>query len=141
MEPAEANAGIGGHATWTSTWSAYMLEYLASLVVNGTKTSSTFKMVHYNGCAKALQEKFGIVRTGEQVKNHLKTWQKKFRKICDLRGLSAANWDEDTCTITLDDEHYNNHIKVWMLSIFTCSHNMSTWKDACFVSSSAAAYN
>jgi len=73
MEPAEANAGIGGHATWISTWSAYMLEYLASLVVNGTKTSSTFKMVHYNGCAKALQEKFGIVRTGEQVKNHLKT--------------------------------------------------------------------
>ncbi|KAG2639012.1 hypothetical protein PVAP13_2NG630600 [Panicum virgatum] len=94
---------------WADTF--YMLEYLASLVVNGTKTSSTFKMVHYNGCAKALQEKFGIVRIGEQVKNHLKTWQKKFRKICDLRGLSAANWDEDTCTITLDDEHYNNHIK------------------------------
>ncbi|KAG2640394.1 hypothetical protein PVAP13_2KG090332 [Panicum virgatum] len=80
MEPAEANAGIGGHATWTSTWSAYMLEYLASLVVNGTNTSSTFKMVHYNGCAKALQEKFGIVCT-------------------------------DTCTIILDDEYYNNHIK------------------------------
>ncbi|CAD6260881.1 unnamed protein product [Miscanthus lutarioriparius] len=39
------------------------------------------------------------------------TWQKKFRKICDLRGLSAAGWDEDTFTITLDDEHYNNHIK------------------------------
>ncbi|CAN6219196.1 unnamed protein product, partial [Urochloa humidicola] len=45
------------------------------------------------------------------VKNHLKTWQKKFRKICDLRGLSGTNWNEDTCTITLDDEHYNNHIK------------------------------
>ncbi|CAN6231278.1 unnamed protein product [Urochloa humidicola] len=88
-----------------------MLEYLAGLVVNGTKTSSTYKMVHYNACAKALQEKFGIVRSGEQVKNHLKTWQKKFRKICDLRGLSAANLEEDTCTITLDDEHYNNHIK------------------------------
>ncbi|CAN6285337.1 unnamed protein product [Urochloa humidicola] len=68
-------------------------------------------MVHYNACAKALQDKFGIVRSGEQVKNHLKTWQKKFRKICDLRGLSAANWEEDTCTITLDDEHYNNHVK------------------------------
>ncbi|CAN6357892.1 unnamed protein product [Urochloa humidicola] len=88
-----------------------MLEYLATLVVNGTKTSSTFKMVHYNGCAKALHEKFVIVRTGDHVKNHLKTWQKKFRKINDLHGLSAANWDEDTCTITLDEEHYNNHIK------------------------------
>jgi 4-aminobutyrate aminotransferase-like enzyme len=98
-----------------------MLEFLATLVLNGTKTSSTLKMVHYNACAKAIQEKFGIVRTGDHVKNHLKTWQKKFRKICDLRGLSAANWDEDTCTITLDEEHYNNHIKVWMLSTSTLS--------------------
>ncbi|KAG2641054.1 hypothetical protein PVAP13_2KG144600 [Panicum virgatum] len=87
-----------------------MLSYLANLVVNGTKTSSTYKMVHYNACAKVLQEKYGIVRTGDQIKNHLKTWQKKFHRICDLRGLSAANWDEDTCTITLDVEHYNNHV-------------------------------
>jgi hypothetical protein len=36
--------------------------------------------------------------------------------------LSAANWDEDTCTITLDDEHYNNHIKVWLLSTACCPH-------------------
>ncbi|KAG0516522.1 hypothetical protein BDA96_09G010300 [Sorghum bicolor] len=92
-------SGIAGHATWAPTWSAYMLEYLANLVVSGTKTSSIFKM------------KFGIVHSGDQVKNHLKTWQKKFRKVCDLRGLSAAGWDEDTYTITLDDEHYNNHIK------------------------------
>ncbi|KAG0513774.1 hypothetical protein BDA96_10G131500 [Sorghum bicolor] len=76
----ESVSGTAGHATWAPTWSAYMLEYLANLVVSGTKTSSTFKMVHYNGCAKALQQKFGIVRSGDQVKNHLKTWQKKFRK-------------------------------------------------------------
>ena len=60
--------------------SLYMLEYLSSLVVNGTKTSSTFKMVHYNGCAKAIQEKFGIVCSGEQVKNHLKTCKRSFVK-------------------------------------------------------------
>jgi 3-hydroxy-3-methylglutaryl CoA synthase len=52
------------------------------------------------------------VRSGDQVKNHLKTRQKKFCKICDLGGLSVANWDEDTYTITLDDEHYNDNIKV-----------------------------
>lgn len=104
-------AGTGGHATWTSSWSGFMLSYLANLVVNGTKTSSTYKMVHYNACAKALQEKYVIVRSGDQIKNHLKTWQKKFCHICDLRELSAAGWDEDTCTITLDAEHYNNHVK------------------------------
>jgi hypothetical protein len=105
-----------------------MLQYLAELVVNGTKTSSTFKMVHYNACAKALKEKFGIVRTGDQVKNHLKTKQKKFRKVCELRGLSAAGWDEDTFTITLDAEHYNNHIKVhdkFLVAELYLSHNSS----------------
>ena len=123
-------AGTGGHATWTSSWSSFMLSYLANLVVNGTKTSSTYKMVHYNACAKALQEKYGIVRSGDQIKNHLKTWQKKFRHICDLRGLSAAGWDEDTCTITLDAEHYNNHVKVWkFLTLLTycllnCTHEI-----------------
>jgi hypothetical protein len=40
------------------------------------KTSKGFKKVFYNGCARALNEKFNTVRTGEQVKNHLKTWQK-----------------------------------------------------------------
>jgi hypothetical protein len=62
---AEGVSGTAGHATWAPTWSAYMLEYLANLVVSGTKTSSTFMMVHYNGCAKALQQKFGIVRSGD----------------------------------------------------------------------------
>jgi hypothetical protein len=61
------------------------------------------------------------VRSGDQVKNHLKTRHKKFCKICDLGGLSVANWDEDTYTITLDDEHYNDNIKVWMLSTYYSS--------------------
>jgi len=57
-------------------------------------------------------EKFNTMRTGEQVKNHLKTWQKRFAKITRLKKLSAALFDEDNCMITLDAEHYNNHIQV-----------------------------
>jgi hypothetical protein len=80
MDPSKASVGTSGHATWTSTWSAYMIEYLANLVVSGTKALSTYKMVHYNGCGKALQKKYGITQSSQQVKNHLKTWQISFVK-------------------------------------------------------------
>jgi len=51
----------------------------------------------------------------DQVKNHLKTWQKKWAKILKLKKLSAALFDEDNCMITLDVEHYNGHVKVKLL--------------------------
>ncbi|OEL20880.1 hypothetical protein BAE44_0018100 [Dichanthelium oligosanthes] len=44
----------------------------------------------------------GIV-ANDQIKNHLKTWQRRYLKINRLRNLSAANFDEV--------EHYNDYIK------------------------------
>ncbi|KAI5001177.1 hypothetical protein ZWY2020_011136 [Hordeum vulgare] len=37
--------------------------------------------------------------TGDQVKNHLKKWRKIWGKVVNLKNLSGALWDEDTCTI------------------------------------------
>jgi hypothetical protein len=75
-DAAEGVGGTSGHATWTSPMSAFMLSHLSDLEASGMKTSKGFKKVFYNGCARALNEKFNTVHTGEQVKNHLKTWQK-----------------------------------------------------------------
>ena len=116
MEDAVEEVGAtSGHATWTSAMSAFMLSHLADLVASGLKTSKGFKKHFYNGCARAINEKFNTIRTGDQVKNHLKTWQKKWAKIIKLKKLSGALFDEDNCMITLDDEHYNGHVKVKLL--------------------------
>ncbi|OEL15387.1 hypothetical protein BAE44_0023594, partial [Dichanthelium oligosanthes] len=45
------------------------------------------------------------------IKNHLKTWQRRYQKINRLRNLSAANFDEENFIVTLDSEHYNDYIK------------------------------
>ncbi|KAJ1262110.1 hypothetical protein BS78_02G227500 [Paspalum vaginatum] len=111
-ELAEGLGGNNGHATWTSAQSTFMLTNLANVVASGTKTSKGFKKVHLNACARALNEKFATKRTGEQIKNHLKTWSRKFAKINRLRKLSAAGWDEDNFVITLDADHYNSHVEV-----------------------------
>ncbi|EEE54402.1 hypothetical protein OsJ_01427 [Oryza sativa Japonica Group] len=107
------NSGKGRstHASWTSAMSSFMLSHLANVVAGGIRTSSGFKAVHLNACAKAVDERFNSTLTGEQIKNHLKTWQRKFSKINRLRKVSAARWDEKNFIITLDDEHYNGYIE------------------------------
>jgi len=44
--------------TWTSAMSTFMLKHLADVVASGARTSSGFKMVHYNACARALNDHF-----------------------------------------------------------------------------------
>lgn len=75
-EPVEGLGGTNGHAIWPYTMSDFMFANLANVVASGAKTSKGFKKVHLNACARAVNEKFGTMRTAEQIKNHLKTWQK-----------------------------------------------------------------
>jgi hypothetical protein len=53
---AEGQGFTNGHATWTSAMSSFMLSYLSNVVSSGERTSSGFKKVHYNSCAKAMDE-------------------------------------------------------------------------------------
>ncbi|WVZ76907.1 hypothetical protein U9M48_024826 [Paspalum notatum var. saurae] len=110
MDASEGQGGTNGTATWGPMQSAFMLSYLANLVASGAKTSSGFKMSHYNVCAKAINEKFNSKYKGEHVKNHLRTWSRKFQRMNKLKNISAAGWDENNFIITLDEEHYNSYV-------------------------------
>jgi uncharacterized protein YhfF len=65
--------GKSSATQWTTSQSSFVQTYLANLVLEGNKTSTDFKMVHFNGCAKALNDHFKINRTADQISNHLKT--------------------------------------------------------------------
>ncbi|CAN6338259.1 unnamed protein product [Urochloa humidicola] len=109
----DAVEGLGaanGHATWTSAMSTFVLKYLSNVVASGAKTAKGFKKCYYNACARALNDKFSTSLSGDQISNHMKKWQKRWKKIIKLKKLSAAGFDEDNHIITLDAEHYNNHI-------------------------------
>jgi hypothetical protein len=54
----------GGHVTWPSAMSSFVLTYLADVVASG-KTSSGFKKTHLNSCAKALNDYFKCKRIRE----------------------------------------------------------------------------
>ncbi|PUZ45973.1 hypothetical protein GQ55_7G006100 [Panicum hallii var. hallii] len=109
MEASGAKAG-GGLCQWTPTQSTFVLTFLNNVVADGTKTSTGFKKVHLNACAKALNDHFKLTRTGDQVSNHLKTWKKKYTRINYLKNLSAALWYEDEFIVSLDHDHYKGYM-------------------------------
>jgi hypothetical protein len=112
----EAKGDGSGHVTWNSAVSTFMLNHLAEMVANGTRTSSGFKRVHLNMCAQAINDHFKTNYTRDNVKNHLWTWQRRYTKILRLKKLSASGWDEDHCMITLDAEHYAGYVVVFLFS-------------------------
>lgn len=115
------NGGVG-KVHWSNAMSSFVLRFFLDLVASGTKTSTGFKQVYLNNCAKPFYENLGVQRTGAQVGNRLRKWKRIYAKIEKLKNLSGANWDEQNCIIKLDAEHYKNHIQASNCYIY-CNFN------------------
>ncbi|KAK3141338.1 hypothetical protein QOZ80_4BG0332590 [Eleusine coracana subsp. coracana] len=106
----QGNAGQG-RLNWTNVMSGFVLRRFCDLVAEGVRIDKGFKEVHLNAVARDLREFTGIDVTGTQVYNHLRKWCARWVKICKLKDLSGAGWDEENFVITLADDHYYGHIK------------------------------
>jgi len=110
---AQAASGAARNAMrWTNAMSSFMLRRMCQLISSGVRADKGFKEVHPNQVAKAMQEFSGNEITGTRVYNHLRKWRQMWVRVVKLRELSGALWNEDTCAITLEDEHYKGHVKV-----------------------------
>ena len=116
----------GGHArlTWTCVVSGFILRRFSDLVGQGLKIDKGFKEVHLNAVARDLSEFANLEVTGQQVYNHLRKWRSRWQKICRLKDISGSNWDETNFVITLNEEHYNGHVKVCiiLLNLVSCMY-------------------
>ncbi|KAK3160827.1 hypothetical protein QOZ80_1BG0065350 [Eleusine coracana subsp. coracana] len=111
--PAAAAAGQQGRQSmrWTNVMSGFVLRRFCQLITTGVRTDKAFKEVHLNQVVKDLHEFTGTEVTGTQVYNHLRKWRQRWIRVTKLRELSGALWDQDNLMITLEDEHYNGHVK------------------------------
>jgi hypothetical protein len=78
---------------------------MCELIKTGIRTDKGFREVHLVCVSKALFEHCGAEVTSTQVYNHLTKWKTRWVHISKLRDLSAAQWDEDSCTIVLEANH------------------------------------
>jgi methionine salvage enolase-phosphatase E1 len=84
---------------------------MCELIKTIIRTDKGFKEVHLVSVSKALFEHCGAEVTSNQVYNHLRKWRMRWIHISMLRDLSGAQWDKDSCTIVLEADHYQGHVK------------------------------
>jgi hypothetical protein len=105
-------AGQAGPMRWNNNTSGFVLRRMAQIVSNGSKTDKTYKDKDVNAVARLVTEYSGVPISATQVYNHLRKWKQKWSKIAKLKELSGASFDEDTCAIMLEQDHYLGHCKV-----------------------------
>ena len=90
----------------------FVLKKMCELISIGVRTDKGFKEVHLNTVAKQVFEFYGQEVSATQVYNHLRKWRSRWIQVSKLRDLSRASWDENTCSIVLEAEHYAGHVAV-----------------------------
>ncbi|AQK69749.1 10A19I.15 [Zea mays] len=106
-----AGQGARPALRWTAVMSGFVLRRFVDLIGNGVKTDKGFKEIHLNSVAKNVSEFCGQEVTGQQVYNHLRKWRSRWVKVCKLKDISGALWDEDNFVISLEEGHYAAYIK------------------------------
>ncbi|KAL6650179.1 hypothetical protein ACP70R_009104 [Stipagrostis hirtigluma subsp. patula] len=91
--------------------SGFILRRFSDLVAEGLKTDKGFKEVHLNAVGRDVSEFSRLDVSGQQVYNHLRKWRARWVRICKLKELSGAGWDEENFMITLADDHYIGHTR------------------------------
>ncbi|XBI20340.1 hypothetical protein VPH35_061652 [Triticum aestivum] len=90
--------------------STFVLNKMCELISSGVRTDKGFKEVHLNTVVKQVFEFCGQEVSATQVYNHLRKWRSRWIQVSRLRDLSGASWDENTCSIVLEAEHYAGHV-------------------------------
>ena len=104
--------GRSNNMKWQPFMSTFVLNKMCELISSGVRTDKGFKEVHLNTVAKQVFEFCGQEVSATQVYNHLRKWRSRWIQVSTLRDLSGASWDENTCSIVLEAEHYAGHVAV-----------------------------
>ncbi|KAI5015117.1 hypothetical protein ZWY2020_056507 [Hordeum vulgare] len=102
--------GRSNNMKWQAFMSRFVLNKMCELISSGVRTDKGFKEVHLNTIAKQMFEFCGQDVSATQVYNHLRKWRGRWIQVSKMRDLSGASWNENTCSIVLEGEHYAVHV-------------------------------
>ena len=106
----EKKDGRGNIMKWQPFLSTFVLTKMCEIIASGVRTDKGFKEVHLNLIAKQVFDFCGQEVTSTQLYNLPRKCRARWITASKLRDLSGASWDEDTCSILLEAEHYQGHI-------------------------------
>lgn len=102
----------GKYMSWTDDMDRCLTEQLLEQVLLGNKVEKKFKAAAYTAALTALNEKFALELTKENIMNRLKTWKKQYGLVKELLFQNGFEWDERQKMVVASDSKWNEYIKV-----------------------------
>ena len=105
-EKKDGNADAGSRQkckTWTDDSTEFMLQWYIDYLKEKPATS-TWKQHHHHMCAEALNARFGLGATTQQVDRHFRTFKEKWNWIKVAMDKSGYGFDAGSCKFNI---HYS----------------------------------
>ncbi|KAK7259947.1 hypothetical protein RIF29_25581 [Crotalaria pallida] len=99
------------YVTWTDEMDRYLTELLVNQVMLGNKLEKNFKTSAYIVALTALNERFGLNLTIENIKNRFKIWKKQYCLVKEMLSKGGFGWDEERKMVVATDSEWNEYIK------------------------------
>ncbi|XP_054819374.1 uncharacterized protein LOC129318557 isoform X2 [Prosopis cineraria] len=125
VSPSQVDNGVKDqekHMRWSSErdiwWTSEMDAYLSAILVEQIKLGNKCKIENklmpaaYEAAALAMNERFDLDLTKDQIKNRLKTWTKQYEILKELLDQSGFEWDEKRKMVNAADSAWNDYIKI-----------------------------
>ncbi|KAF8395743.1 hypothetical protein HHK36_019694 [Tetracentron sinense] len=96
---------------WTEEMDRCLDKILVEQMKRGNIIDNTLKPEAYTEVVRALNERFQLDMTKDNIRNRLKTLKKQYGVLKELLAQSGFHWDETRKMVTANDSVWNNYIK------------------------------
>ncbi|KAK7304875.1 hypothetical protein VNO77_42768 [Canavalia gladiata] len=105
-----------GNQTKIHRWTVEMDHWLGKILVDqvrkGLKVDKVLQTEAYDTAVSAINAKFGLHLTKDNIKNRLKTWKKQYELLKELLSHTGFKWDETKKMIIADISTWNDYIQM-----------------------------
>jgi len=99
--------------TWTDEMDRCLTELLVNQVLSGNKLEKNFKTSAYIAVLTALNQRFGLNLTKENIISRLNAWRKQYGLLKEMLSQGNFEWDEGCKMVVATDLEWNEYIKVY----------------------------
>lgn len=99
---------------WTNEMDCCLSKILVEQVILGNKSEldNKFKHTAYDAAVFALNERFQLNLTKDNVRNRIKMWRKLYASVKQLLDQGEFRWDEKQKIVTAEDSVWKDYIEV-----------------------------
>ncbi|XP_039120400.1 uncharacterized protein LOC120256804 [Dioscorea cayenensis subsp. rotundata] len=129
-----ARARRGTHnKCWKTEYDDFLIPVLVEQVKKGMKCDKTFKKPAFVYAASAVNARFKIDYTVDNVENHYRTLKARFCEIKKAKGLSGVGWNNAEKIITLPAEVYQTYTEAHSATIPFINKPLTNYDGLCII--------